>query len=246
MFRRSIRWRLAARFAAIALLATLALGVVQMFIVRNYYAEQERAYLADTADAISFAFTQTLDQDAAPEMLYSRLESFGFISQSRIQVLDPKGDPVADSGSPSGRLDVSLVLLPTPTVQGEYSSEASRDAVTQDSVVTPSRQVDGEVQHEGESGSGNRVEYRVITHTEATTSDFSLGLDGRAPDVMVVPAVSPFYGSDQSGRGVAGGHRSKIKVQQPIHNGNGLLLGYLVISEGPAYGTQIVSSVARG
>jgi len=39
---RSIRWRLALSYAAIACLAALALGAVLLAILRNYYTGRER------------------------------------------------------------------------------------------------------------------------------------------------------------------------------------------------------------
>ena len=45
MSRYSIRWRLPLSYAAIALLATLALGSALLLILRGYYVRVERDYL---------------------------------------------------------------------------------------------------------------------------------------------------------------------------------------------------------
>ena len=53
MIPRSVKWRLPLSYAAIALLATLSLGLVLLITLRGYYAQRERDYLIGNAQAIS-------------------------------------------------------------------------------------------------------------------------------------------------------------------------------------------------
>ena len=52
MFPKSLRWRLPLSYAAIALLATLVLGIVLLTILRSFYQQRERDYLQGNARAI--------------------------------------------------------------------------------------------------------------------------------------------------------------------------------------------------
>ncbi|NIV33527.1 MAG: hypothetical protein GWN58_29995, partial [Anaerolineae bacterium] len=65
--RRSIRWELPLSYAAIALLATLALGAVLLLTLRGYYRQLEQAYLESSALGFSYTLAPVLQGEA--EML---------------------------------------------------------------------------------------------------------------------------------------------------------------------------------
>ena len=52
MNRNSIRWRLPASYAVIALVAALSLGSFMLLALRSYYADQEHTYLLGNAIAL--------------------------------------------------------------------------------------------------------------------------------------------------------------------------------------------------
>ncbi|UCC63234.1 MAG: HAMP domain-containing histidine kinase, partial [Anaerolineae bacterium] len=54
------------------------------------------------------------------------------------------------------------------------------------------------------------------------------------------------YGYDLNAETPSQGSRSDQMVRQSFHDRGGALLGYVELSEGPAYGRQILNSVARG
>jgi hypothetical protein len=99
----SIRWRLPLSYAAIALLVTLALGLILLTSLRRYYHQQELDYLTNNAKAISTRLVPLFEIDLPPEVLRSQVDSLAFLSQSRIRLLDTNKQLLADSGPPQQR-----------------------------------------------------------------------------------------------------------------------------------------------
>jgi signal transduction histidine kinase len=65
------------------------------------------------------------------------------------------------------------------------------------------------------------------------------------PDfISFVPAVRTPYGFGLNAEVAADGRRSDQVVSQPFYDAEGRLLGYAELSQGPAYGREIVESVA--
>ena len=107
MSRYSIRWRLPLSYAAIALLATLALGTVLLLTLRGYYLRVERDYLRSNARAIGFSLAQLLEDDPAPEVLQSQLDSLAFLSSTHVSLFDA-GEQLVANSDPAGRVAVAL------------------------------------------------------------------------------------------------------------------------------------------
>ena len=105
--RRSIRWELPLSYAAIALLATVALGVVLLLILRGHYRQLEQAYLEGSALAYSYSLAPLLTDEPTTESLQAEVLGLSFLSQARVRLLDQAGSPLADSSTP-GRFAVSL------------------------------------------------------------------------------------------------------------------------------------------
>src|SRR5512136_2213364 len=105
---RSIKWRLPFTYAAIALLAALALGVVLLTTVRSYYAQQELDYLSGNARAIGSLVAEMLRNQAPAAELQTQLDNLAFLSQVHLRVLKPDGDELAAS-SGSGLFNVFAV-----------------------------------------------------------------------------------------------------------------------------------------
>jgi signal transduction histidine kinase len=226
--RRSIRWELPLSYAAIALLATVALGVVLLFILRGYYGQQEQAYLRDSALVFSQALAPTLGQDLPAESLRDQVISLSFLSQMRVRLLDKDGALLADSNTP-GQFDVSL-----PAV----------------------REAEVLVQKEGVNlDPDNRVYIpaspsKVVTTTGTLPSLFLFQSFQPNPYSRTVTRAMP---SSTGGSivtmkmgSVLTDRRSGKAVQSPIYDDRSNLLGYVQLSEGPAYGQEIMTSVARG
>lgn len=101
MNRNSIRWRLPASYAVIALLAALLLGSLMLLVLRNYYADQEREYLYGNATALQPLIEQVLQSELPKSALQDQIDGLAFLSQTQIRLLDTNGNTLADSGVPN-------------------------------------------------------------------------------------------------------------------------------------------------
>ena len=99
---RSLRWQLPLSYAAIALLAVLALGIALLGTLRGFYRGQELAYLTGNATTIAEEIEPLLAAGEWPS-LKSQIAGFSFLTQVRVQVLDETGQTIlADSGELDG------------------------------------------------------------------------------------------------------------------------------------------------
>ena len=105
---RSIRFQLPFSYAGIALVATLVLGAVLLLTLRGYYQTQERAYLQEIAMALSYAVSEMVVSALPSDVIEGQVQSFSFLTLARIQVLDARGNPIADSCVPEGFQITSL------------------------------------------------------------------------------------------------------------------------------------------
>jgi signal transduction histidine kinase len=246
--RRSIRWELPLSYAAIALLAAVALGAILLLVLDRYYGQLERAYLAGNALAFSYSLAPMLEDGPPDESLQAQLTSLSFLSQARVRVLGPDGVPIADSSTP-GRFAVSLPA--PPEFAGTLPAWPEREVVA--------------LKRDGEAGASSSSLIAIspslpepagIALTEtllppldarfSRTSDPYSSFRVRIFPVRMLPLAGRefplFVGSDVD----LDDPRSDQAVQHPIYDGEANLLGYVELSEGPAYRQEIVTSVARG
>ena len=109
MIPKSMRWRLPFSYAAIALLAALALGLVLLTTLRRYYRQQELDYLTNNAQAMGSVIARLFKLDPPSTWLQSQLRSFSFLSQTRVRLLDTESQVLADSGAPQDQQGVVIV-----------------------------------------------------------------------------------------------------------------------------------------
>lgn len=223
MFPRSIRWRLPLSYGAIGLLAALVLGVVLLTTVRGYYARQERDHLMGNAQEIAHRMSRLLAVEAPTEVLQSQVETFAFLSQTRVRLRDATGQVLVDSGAPesvqvassvaeSGERGVIIFTWRgesfTPTVSNTQAGEVF--GIT-DFVITGTE----------------RPVLAPVEPMAVVGTFYGFGLGREA----TVPAVA--------------GPRSDQSVHTAFYDQTGSLLGTVELSDGPAYGREIVNSVAR-
>ena len=94
---------------AIAMLATALLGVVLLLILRAYYGGQEISYLKSNARSISSSLGILVEVGAGADVLRAQVRTLGFLSQTRVRVLDRDGVELADSGDPR-RLNETVTI----------------------------------------------------------------------------------------------------------------------------------------
>jgi signal transduction histidine kinase len=232
----SMRWRLPLSYAMIALLATLALGLVLLTTLRGYYAQREYDHLRANAQAIGNTVTEMYGWRLTNEQIESQLQSLSFLAQSRVRVLDPEGKILVESGD--GKEPRTIAL--TYTKRAGASTDVAYPFEGEDVVGAA-----------GPFVSGADFDWRSSIDIGPQT----FSVPARPPDIdkqftrrfFVAVAGTP-YGFGLNGeRDVifADTPRSDQKVETPIFNAIHKLIGYVQLSDGPAYGTEIVNGVAR-
>ncbi len=239
MVKRSIRWRLALSFAGLALLVALALGALLLGISRNYYRQQEQRYLSSNAYTISTLIATIVRQNPSLEDLQTQLEGLTFLTQTRIRLLDPGHNVVADSGPFFGAVEV---LLFGNSIEGDQV--VTFQLLDESTAFRSTTQVYSVALDESmETGVGSSV---ITQETSPTTQTLivaasEVGSSSESPNVGVISVARTLYGFDLGADVVSVGTRSEVILSQPIW-ANGALWGYVELSEGPAYGTLIVNS----
>jgi signal transduction histidine kinase len=227
----SIRWRLALSYAAIALLAALALGAVLLTILQSYYSQREIDYLRGNAKAIGQGLTIMIETKVPAEALQSQVENFSFLSQTRVRALDTNGRVLQDSGVPK-QVNVAVGTIKRAFfIRNQAESGSPSDYVRIISI---------------DNGIGDGM-----TETMPVTKT-AIGLEVPLPpgDAVVtyksMPVAGDLYGFGLNSDVALDERRSNQVVRQPFSDDAGTLLGYVELSDGPAYGRDILDSVARG
>ena len=222
MNRNSIRWRLPASYAFIALLAALSLGSMMLLVLREYYADQEREYLHGNAAALQPVIAQILQSEIPEVSLQDQITGLAFLSHTQIRLLDTNGNILADSGVPAsgqvvavsagepiaGNVMFSMPVNP-PKDQGPILIYRSDETVPGQEMVPFEKQM----------------------------------LLGKGTDIVVPVSASPYgYGfianvnSDPA-------RRSSQSVSVLLISSDGRKLGVLEFSNGPSYGADVIGSV---
>ena len=218
----SIRWRLPLTYAGIALLAVLALGAVLLVTLRSYYRQQEMDYLQGNAEAVGSTLALPMSEGAMfDEALQSQVKGFSFLSQSRVRVLGLDGKVLADSGDPRGVRDTVTVTLGVDV--GGLSQEFAQTV-------------------EDDSEQGRRVTSRIDVAGEDVRLQQRIAIEGGGADLPA--GLNTRYGFELNPYAAADGQRSGQMFSQPVHDPLGKLLAYVELSGGPAFGREILKSVA--
>lgn len=231
MMFKSIRSRLALSFAGIALVAALALGAVLLVILRNYYANQEFNYLVGNAQAVSRVMAAIISTRAPHEEVQLQIENLAFLTQTRIQVYAPDEQLLYDSGSPQ---DVSVNFGVMKQTLAQSEGALPKDLVfisVGDSKSGPALpSLDASPFPAGKPIPGNVIVYRSI-QAGGSAYGFELKLPGDTASIERAPATAR---SDQS---------ITMLMMEPKTNQK---VGIVQLLEGPAYGSDILKSVAWG
>jgi signal transduction histidine kinase len=232
----SIRWRLALSYAAIALLAALVLGAVLLTILQSYYSQRELDYLRGNAKAIGQGLSIMIESHVPTQALQLQVENFSFLSQTRVRALDTKGQVLQDSGVPKP-VDVAV-----GTVKRAFFIRDQRD---QSGGGSPSDYVRIISIGNGLTGGNVLTETLPITKT-ALRLEMPLPDGGEVVAYKSMPVAGALYGFGLNPDVALDERRSNQVVRQPFSDDAGTLLGYVELSDGPAYGRDILDSVARG
>lgn len=264
----SLRRRLPLSYAAIALLATLSLGAVLFLILRSFYQQQELDYLTNNAQAISRTVQPLLETQAPPQALRSQLTNYAFLSQTQVRILDPAGNPLADSGPPPEQQAVLALSVEAHVEIGhDGTNEVITETVTfadQDQNYTAFFVIQNDERNvEIERFNGLWPDIDFLTEEEEVIIEESITMtttdqatlppllwreagEERLPYAAFIRTAGTPYGFEFTGDPIADGPRSNQVVSQPIYDRAGQRLGTIELSNGPAYGRQVLQSVVWG
>jgi signal transduction histidine kinase len=226
----SIRWRLALSYAAIALLAALALGAVLLTILQSYYSQRELDYLRGNAKAIGQGLAIMIESNVPAQALQLQVENFSFLSQTRVRALDAQGRVLQDSGVPK-QVNVAVGM-----VKRAFFIRDQRDQAEGSSPSDYVRII---------SIDNGLTETLPLTKT-AIRFEMPLPAGNEVVAYKSMPVAGALYGFGLNSDVVLDERRSNQVVRQPFADEAGTLLGYVELSDGPAYGRDILDSVARG
>ena len=216
----SLRYRLPLTYALIALLSAVALGVGQVALLRGYYQQEEARYLRASAEIIGRALAPHLALQAPAGALQSQLAGISFLAQARVRLLDASGALLADSGTAEVRGPVTVSIQ---VAVGQVTQAFSQ-------TVTGAPEVAGYRSVIMVAGEGLALEDETAFQAGDLVSQMPVV---RTPFGVVLGAASPSAAvSDQS-------------LRWPVtREAGGAVLGYVELSEGPAYGRAVIERVA--
>ena len=223
MNRNSIRWRLPASYAVIALLAALSLGSFMLLALRSHYAEQEYTYLLGNAIALQPVLQEVLQSDVPQALIRDQINGLAFLSQTQIRVLDMNGNTIADSGTPNKEQFVAV------------SSAGKR-------IFPPF-----------ESGPAELPEERMPTLIYVNNGESipnmipfqkEIPFSGPAPeeDIILSVSASPYGYGFVAQSDFDPTRRSSQVVTVSLIASDGRKLGRLELSNGPSYGAAVTAS----
>jgi signal transduction histidine kinase len=219
----SIRWRLAFSYAAIALLAAVSLGLVLYTVLREYYDNQEARYLQESAMRVGIVASELMEKNVPAPLIQEQTTSWSFFLQARVRIEDISGRVIADSGVPNNQQMIFYTSEMSPRVSVPFSETAP-----------------------------GSFSIRIIQQKSAP-----VGADEEKKDFVVfgrdttgvtvaMPADDSMYGLFRAGDAGMIVRRSSQAVAQRIVNERGQVLGTLILSDGPAYGDEILHNVMNG
>jgi signal transduction histidine kinase len=223
MNRNSIRWRLPASYAVIALLAALSLGSFMLLALRSYYADQEHQYLIGNAIALQPVLEQVLHSDLPEGSLQDQITVLAFLSRVQIRLLDSDENVIADSGVPETRQVVAVAGGAKWKIPffGSGPAEVAVEGVPM------------MIYKYGESA------------PEVLPFNKEIPYSGPAPkdDIILSVNASPYGYGFVSQSDFDPTRRSSQVVSVPLAVPDGRRLGSLEISNGPSYGADVIDSV---
>lgn len=227
----SIRWRLPLTYAGIALLAALALGGLLLFTLRSYYDQREREYMASSADIVAISLDRLYwDREELPDDTFLVVAGiYSFAVSARVELLDVDGNVIADSASVS---EEDFISLNVPNREDDPNKP-------------PLGEPPDPPDEMGDDPGADVETYFSIRREEFGSPEDAPLNDEIARRYPLISWRSPF-GRLLSGV-VVSGDRNDLVVKRPIRapGPDGELMGYVVLSEGPAFGSEIVGDVAE-
>lgn len=235
MKRRSIRWSLPLSFAGIALLATLLLGSLMLIVLSQYYTEQEKRFLESNATNLKSVVVQIISSDQPLLEKEEMVTSLAFIAEVQIRVLDEHSKVLYDSGVPSA---ISMVDFVTTTYETTEDADVTISRVdapadTTQGTVMPAQPITGSEM--------NPLDQIVVGQFHSTVIAPIDNTPDQGATVMNLPismVIVRDYGLGYNFDSITDS-RSNLFVILDL-DGSGK---QLELSNGPAYGQEVIRSV---
>lgn len=241
---RSIRWQLPLTYAAIALVAAVSLTGLLLGLLRPYFAQQEIQLLETGSQALAINLSRRLDGPLSVNTLPDVLPWLRFVPDFRVELLDPDGEAVFDSGL----LDTFVVRMNEPVGPdelGDFAGAATGGAREADILAIP-----GTAAASGDA---------IVTLRDPNTISIapadervlsSRGLFGEAVTWQIDGAGTPnlMYSAvamDKPMLFTRERSNSSITTAIPSIAGSGIA-GYVRLSNPPVIGSNILQTVLSG
>jgi signal transduction histidine kinase len=213
-------------YAAIALLAALALGAVLLLTLHSYYLRVERDHLRSNAQAIALNLAQLLEQDLPPEQLQALLNDYSLLSRTSVELLDGQGQPVASSDRSARTV---IAIIPRPEDRLPLPDRERDEPPARSQLLSPTGTVEA-------------------TPPPATASPpvAATALPGPLRRLAQVEELRSRLAYLAPPQGDASGTYSTQVVRWPVLGSTDQVLGFVELSQGPAYAREIVRDAAWG
>lgn len=244
---KSMTYRLPATYAVIALVVVLALGLVLYTTLRWYYTTQERSYLEENATPIATILQYMLPSNADSDFLQTQVHFFSFLARTKVEIFDDEGNLLASGDTfdqdPFFNRGVNRgFFVSSDTVPGEVGFDYLLISPTDNSGVVVQN---GDNQIQVQALPENNYSSPTQNWNDAMTILPNIAVAEGIAFTDIIPAFDP----DKSPlkRALDRYSRSSSVVYSTvIQDTEGNLLGTLRLSEGPAYGGQIINGVMYG
>ncbi|MEM7799648.1 MAG: HAMP domain-containing sensor histidine kinase, partial [Chloroflexota bacterium] len=207
-----------------AALTVLVLGLILIVTLRQYYTGLEEAYLERNGETMRTILEGSTDSFEDVDRLELQLQALSFLTQTRIRIFSAEREIVADSGGPTFQ---SAQLTLTLQVEKENLVQAFEQTLDTD------------------AGTGSFVTQLSVEDGRQTVQT-TTSVRGGSEIFEVDPLVSPFELIGQPfspSQFDAASTRSDLVLEMPILTYIDGTFYYLELSEGPAFGDPIVTTV---
>jgi signal transduction histidine kinase len=231
----SLRWQLSATYAGIALLTVVVLGGVLVSVLANYYRGAEDDYLRAATQRVSSSLTKS---GALPTDISRQASVLALNTQTRVRIYAPSGKLLADSGSPE-QIDPDQLFSRSSTSQTGTVSTSQTGTVSTSQTGTVSASSAG-TRTPGESSSRTATSPASVPATDVFRGSLPTTGSARQQDQPSLPAPlgSGFFGSQNTT-----GPRSTRTLRTALTASTGTVLGSVLLSDGPASGTDVLLGV---
>jgi signal transduction histidine kinase len=225
----SLRWRLIGSYVLLTLVTVSVIGVLALSVVQQNAEQQEKDYLAANAQTVARQAVPYMWPGVRPFELQELAQTAAFLGNMRVRILDHQRELVADSG-PSAEAQKFVWVVPS-TVGSQARDTSLVMMLPSGGTVVMPIQHDGQLRYEQVPSDASYV----IVHRVETAWGSRL-VFGVRQDQATQPSSTPMAQTSLP--------RSQRVASVPIGDVRSPL-GYVELSGGPDFGTQVIATTRR-